>query len=302
LELYHLKSFIKVAQTGNLTKAAEELHTSQPAISAHIKALEEECGCQLFSRTTKGMQLTDTGESLLEQAREIMASVGKFQQTAQTLNRGVHSKFSIGLNTDSSVLKIDQLVESSRKRHPLLEYHFFQSSSSTIFESILKGRYDAGFVFGESRSPELLGIPLASFKLVLIAPREWADRMEGRPFTEVAKLPWVLPPEDCIYRVILADELKRCGITLDVKLVSDQERAIKNFVRNGYGISILPEFEIDQLANPDEFYVWDRRMLPIPLSFVFLRSRAEEPPFRAMRELLDEIWGADTVGETPNHP
>ena len=295
MELHHLKSFIKVAQTGNLTKAAEALHISQPAISAHIKALEEECRCQLFARTAKGMQLTEPGQGLLEQAREILAGVERFLQTAQTTT-SAHTKFSIGLNTDSPVLRIDQLVELGRRSQPLVEYHFFQSSSAAIFESLAQGRYDAGFVFGASPSREVLSIPLASFNLVLIAPRAWADRMDGRPFSEVARLPWVLPAEDCIYRIILGDEFRRCGITPDIQLVTDQERSIKTFVRNAHGISILPEFELDQLDDPEAYYVWDRKLLPVPLGFAFLRSRAEEAPFRAMLEILEQIWDARVPG------
>jgi DNA-binding transcriptional LysR family regulator len=297
LELHHLKSFVKVAQTGNLTKAAEALHISQPAISAHIKALEEECCCQLFARTAKGMQLTGPGPGLLEQAREILAGVERFLQTAQTARTSAHSLFSIGLNTDSPVLRIDQLVEHGRRIHPLVEYHFFQSSSATIFESLAQGRYDAGFVFGASPHREILSIPLASFNLVLIAPRAWAGRMEGKPFAEVAKLPWVLPAEDCIYRIVLEEAFRRSGITPDIKLVTDQERSIKTFVRNAHGISILPEFELDQLDDPEAFYVWDQKLLPVPLAFAFLRSRAEEAPFRAILEILEEIWQAKVACE-----
>jgi len=62
MELYQLKTFVTVAEEGHLTRAAERLFTSQPAISAHIKSLEEELGVTLFHRTPKGMQLTTEGE------------------------------------------------------------------------------------------------------------------------------------------------------------------------------------------------------------------------------------------------
>jgi DNA-binding transcriptional LysR family regulator len=69
LEFYHLRSFVAVAQTGNLTQAAKRLYTTPPAISAHIKTLEEELATPLFLRSNKGMTLTDKGELLLEKAQ-----------------------------------------------------------------------------------------------------------------------------------------------------------------------------------------------------------------------------------------
>ena len=291
MDLNHLKSFVKVAQTGHLTRAAEELHTSQPTISAHIKALEATCGCQLFERTVRGMQLTQAGLQLLDQAKAVLAAVGGFLDTAHTLGGGLRQKFAIGLNTDPTILKIDPLVQASRESCPPIEFHFFQSSSTASCEAIAKGQLDAGFVFSAPPQRELLSIPLAHFNLVIIGPWEWAERMAGKPFQEVARLPWVLPSEDCIFRVILEQALRRHGITPEVKLVSDQERSIKAFVKQGYGISILPEFEVAALAQPDEFCVWDQKLLSIPLAFAFLRERAEEPLLRTILDLLGQVWG-----------
>ena len=72
MELYQLKTFVAVAKEGHLTRAAKSLHTSQPAVSAHIKALEAELEIALFDRTPKGMDLTAAGKRLLDQAQTIL--------------------------------------------------------------------------------------------------------------------------------------------------------------------------------------------------------------------------------------
>src|SRR5690349_4285723 len=66
MELYQLRSFAAIAETGQLTRAAEKLHVSQPALSAQLKALEEELEFALFERTSSGMTLTPAGKRLLE--------------------------------------------------------------------------------------------------------------------------------------------------------------------------------------------------------------------------------------------
>ncbi|TXD86455.1 LysR family transcriptional regulator, partial [Mitsuaria sp. TWR114] len=72
MELYQLKSFLAVVAERNLTRAAEKVFTSVPAVSAQIKALEEELGVQLFERSSRGMTLTAAGEKLAEEARRTL--------------------------------------------------------------------------------------------------------------------------------------------------------------------------------------------------------------------------------------
>ena len=75
MELYQLKTFVTVAEESHLTRAAERLNTSQPALSAHIKALEDELGLPLFERTAKGMKLTHAGSVLQSKAQAALDDV-----------------------------------------------------------------------------------------------------------------------------------------------------------------------------------------------------------------------------------
>ena len=74
MELYQLRSFAAVAELAHLTRAAEKLHISQPAVSAQIKALEDELGVILFERTPQGMLLTAAGRKLLPEAEKVVAA------------------------------------------------------------------------------------------------------------------------------------------------------------------------------------------------------------------------------------
>ena len=72
IELRHLRYFLAVAEELNFSRAAERLHIAQPALSAQIRALESQVGCELFTRTTRKVELTPNGEMLLEDARDIV--------------------------------------------------------------------------------------------------------------------------------------------------------------------------------------------------------------------------------------
>ena len=83
MELYQLRSFAAVAELGHLTRAAEKLHISQPALSAQIKALEDELGVALFDRTPSGMTLTAAGQRLLPEASKVVSAAGAFSSHAK---------------------------------------------------------------------------------------------------------------------------------------------------------------------------------------------------------------------------
>src|SRR5205814_14223 len=83
MELYQLRSFAAVAELGHLTRAAEKLHISQPALSAQIKALEDELGVALFERTPSGMTLTPAGQRLRPEATKVVIAAGVLSSHAK---------------------------------------------------------------------------------------------------------------------------------------------------------------------------------------------------------------------------
>src|SRR5438309_110599 len=86
MEFNHLKSFVAVAKHSHLTRAAETLHLSQPALSGQIKSLEDSLGVLLFERLPSGMMLTASGKRLLPQAEDILGAMQKLKHAAASLH------------------------------------------------------------------------------------------------------------------------------------------------------------------------------------------------------------------------
>ena len=118
MELYQLRSFVTVAEEGHLTRAAKRLFLSQPAVSAHIKALEEELGLVLFTRTPQGMQLTQEGQALKRQAEQALAAIDDVSRQAQSLRTELSGVMTIGLHTDPAFLRIDQFFSIMSEHYP----------------------------------------------------------------------------------------------------------------------------------------------------------------------------------------
>src|SRR5438552_7897423 len=126
MELYQLRSFATIAETGQLTRAAEKLHVSQPALSAQLKALEEELEFTLFERTPNGMVLTAAGRRLLAGAESVLAAAQTLQNDARAMKGEVIGKARIGTLSDPGFIRIGEFIGAATQRHPLLDLELHQ--------------------------------------------------------------------------------------------------------------------------------------------------------------------------------
>ena len=116
MEIYQLRSFAAIAETGQLTRAAEKLHVSQPALSAQLKALEEELEFTLFERTSNGMVLTAAGKRLLVDADKVLAAAQNLQNHARALKGDVVGKARIGTLSDPKFIRAGEFIGSWPRR------------------------------------------------------------------------------------------------------------------------------------------------------------------------------------------
>ena len=122
VELRHLRAFEVLAQELNFTRAAARLHLSQQALSAQIRDLERRCGATLFERTTRSVELTDAGRTLLRHVPGILLSVGQaVAETRRTAATGTRSRLVVGLRGTSGVEVVSRVLRSFAARHPEVE-------------------------------------------------------------------------------------------------------------------------------------------------------------------------------------
>src|SRR3954469_5488715 len=121
MELYQLRSFAAVAELGHLTRAAERLHISQPAVSAQIKALEDELGVTLFDRVSSGMQLTSAGRHLLPAVEKVLDAATALRSRARALQGEVVGRMRVGTVSDPEFTRVGELLAQAVEAHPMLE-------------------------------------------------------------------------------------------------------------------------------------------------------------------------------------
>ena len=145
MELRYLKYFVAVAERQNFTRAAEELHVAQPAISQQIKTLEDELGVSLLHRTKRSVKLTAAGHAFLTEAREILAHAELSKQVARRAAHGETGSLAIGCFSSSVSAFLPKLIQSYRKKYPAVRVHLFELTPEQQLQAFAREKIDVGF-------------------------------------------------------------------------------------------------------------------------------------------------------------
>jgi DNA-binding transcriptional LysR family regulator len=290
MELYHLKTFITVAEEGHLTRAAQRLNTSQPAVSAHIKNLEEELGIVLFTRTPKGMRLTQEGMSLKTQAAEALSMIDNIRDRAGALKDEVTGTLRLGLHIDPRYLRIDRLLSHLRRTHSQLDFHLLQRWTWQQFEDLPKGRIDAGFVYGEPPHKEIAALLLKRCNIRVVGPAAWEERLSKAGWKEMAAMPWVWTPPNCTFCTIASAAFEKRRLKPVKVTIADQEPVVATLVTAGIGLAVMIEDEAMVYQQEGRVAVWEEIVGTVDLNFVYRRRREKEAVVNAAIESVKAVW------------
>lgn len=299
MELYQLRTFVTVADTGNLTQASERLFTSQPAVSAHIKALEEELEIKLFDRTPKGMRLTSNGITLRDKAQIVLNAGNDLKLEAKTLQGILTGKAKIGLNADAEYLLLAKWHNTLMSQYPSLTLQLTRGTSVELLKQVFLGSLDVTFFSGDKTFDELEYVELFSTNAVIAASPEWKDKLINATREELAELPWIYPEPFCIYHKMIETffvNTKQPELTISAA----SEDSINALLRSGVGLAFIRDDEADAMLKRGEVVVWPNESFTLPLGLAHLRSRENDPVVKALRETIIDKF-TEHYRSTPSH-
>ena len=274
MEMKQLRSYIAVIRYGSFTKAAEKTFTSQPTISAHVKALEEELGVQLLARDTKNLTVTKKGSELYETA---CAMLDLQQRMLDKWEDGNRKTLNIGVSTIPSAYILPGLLEGFRREHPDVAISIHQSDSEEIEAAVEKGDCDVGII-GEKAAGSLVCVPVAEDKTVLITPntpnfRKW---IKEKNIKKMLAQPMLLREKGSASRKSAEKLMELMGKDLwDVEVaasLNDQE-AIKNLVEHGFGISFISSLAAADRVRDGRVLVFDTELPEAKRTFYLVRRK-----------------------------
>jgi DNA-binding transcriptional LysR family regulator len=290
MEFNRLMSFAAVAEAGHLTRAAEKLHLSQPALSAQIKALEDELGLALFERTSAGMILTAGGKRLLAEAEKVLAATQVLQAEARSLKGAVAGEARLGTLSDPEFIRLGEFMGAAVERYPLLEIEFQHEITGVALEHVREGTLDASFYYGDMQSPQVAGVALREIGYVVAAPAEWHERIERAGCSEIAAEPWIMPPEVSTHRQLAHALFRAHGLAPAKFIGADHESVVSSLVASGLGVALIREDIAGRMAEAGEVCLWRDARVATTLWFIYLRSRELDPVIRALLDVLKDVW------------
>lgn len=290
MELYQLRTFSAVAELGSLARASARLHLSQPAASAQIKALEEEFGIALFERKPSGLSLTRAGADLLPHVQRLLAGASELAARAQRLRGLVGGQLRLGAFLDPDLLQLGVLMSRLIERNPILEIELHHSNSRSIVRGVVSGELDAGIALGDGELAGVSALPLCKLSYRIVAPAGWADRLKSDRWSEVAALPWISTPRDGPHSQMAEVLFRRHGFTPQKVIEADSDASIASLVTAGVGMGLMREDLAVRAHREGAVWMLDQGRATTSLRFLYLTSRGNDSPIRALRSVLEELW------------
>jgi DNA-binding transcriptional LysR family regulator len=290
MEFYQLRSFAAVAELGHLTRAAEKLHISQPALSAQIKALEDELGVALFERTPSGMTLTPAGQHLLPEATKIVAAAGTLSSHAKAFAGEISGRARVGTLADPQFLRLGDFLAQALERYPLVEIELHHEVSGAAFAKVRDGDLDASFYYGALIHPSIESIVLRTVAYRVVAPMAWRDRVENAGWDEIAALPWIMTPTISTHSALARQMFETHGVAPARRIEADNEAVISSLVLAGVGVALMREDLALEAAAARELCLWTEARAETTLQFVHLIERQHDPVIHALADVVRDVW------------
>lgn len=290
MDILRLRSFVMVARLGHLTRASERLFLTQPAVTAHIKAIEQELGITLFDRSPGKISLTRHGEILLPEAEHVLSIFEGFSSKAKQIKGEVSGSMQIATVDDSDFLRLGELLYGLRSSLPLLQFKTRLIQADDVVDGIMNDVFDAGFHIGNIDHPDLGMLPLRTIAYLVVGPPSYADRLSRAGWKEVAKLPWIAAPERSHVARFLRMLFAQHSVRLNEVIDCDQLSAMLDLVRSGLGMGLLREDIALSAIEKREVVLWPHGQIESKLSFTYKLSAEHSPSIVGTLSVLREHW------------
>jgi DNA-binding transcriptional LysR family regulator len=287
MDIHQLKTFVTVAREGSITRASSVLHLSQPAVSAHIKAIEDAVGLTLFERTARGMSVTPDGRRLLGKAEQTIAAHQELMAEAARGKGALSGTLRLGAANNSNYEAVGRLLTVFAERHPGVEVVLTHRSSHEVLTGIRNGALDAGF-YNEPGAPEgdLTAIEVAHFTTFLVAAPGFVEATKPLDWRAVSEVPWIYPTESaCCTRT--AEQLFTSHRFRPKRIIStDRQDVTKTLVASRLGVGLLHADVAQEAQRLGEIELLFEVETRVRVLFAHLLRRAQDPVLAAASSIM----------------
>lgn len=264
LNLHQLATFQAVAKHASYVRAAEELHFSQPAVSAQIRQLEESLGVKLFDQIGRKTHLTHAGEELYIYSQKIFLVIDEALDTMDSLRSPHTGRLSVGADTTVGTYVIPGLLGKFHQIYPDVEITLDVVNRAALVDALVSNRIDMAIV---GRVPDDISVviePFAPNELVLVAtPTHRLARRSDIPLADLAQEHFLLREVGSGTRAALELLFQQADMPLLVNMQVGNNSAIKQGVAAGLGIALISRVALDMELETNRLVILDVEGFPI---------------------------------------
>jgi DNA-binding transcriptional LysR family regulator len=241
LDIRNLEYFIEVARQKSFSKAAEVIHISQPSISKAVKELEIQWGVILFYRNTKNVELTDSGEIILEQAQQIVSAFHNITVQLDGLTKMQKGKIHIGLPPITAVTSFSNLLSAFQSEYPQIHIHLYEYGPKRIEAAIQDGLLDIG-IFTPSEGDEhyeKMWYERDPHNIIM-HPNHWLAQYDVIAYKKLINERFIIYNNEYRLHDMIIERCQQAGFTPEIALETVQRDLMTQMVAANLGIALLP--------------------------------------------------------------
>jgi DNA-binding transcriptional LysR family regulator len=293
MDLRRLEIFAKVAELGSFSRAAEALFLTQPTISEHVRALEDELGVQLLDRLGRGATPTRAGQLLLGYARRMLALSREAHQALERFQGRISGELVIGGSTIPGEYVLPALIGQFKAKYPDISISLLIGSTRQVADWVEEGRVEVGVIGARPGARTLDAKELMPDELVVVVPstHPWAAR-RTTTLGDLQKEPMVVRERGSGSREAVEHALQEAGISLaNLRLVGEMgsTQAVKQAVRAGVGIALISKRAVEDECRAGLLACVKVKDLRVARVFYLVRhrDRTRSPLAQAFVEFIE---------------
>ena len=277
-----------VARHRHFTRAADELHVAQSALSHQIKRLEAELGTELFERTSRSVVPTEAGEAVAIRARRIMAEVEGVHGEVDELRGLVRGRLSIGALLPAGGMDVPRLLVEFSDTFPGIDVALREGTAGDMLDYLLADDIDAAFALLAADPPaELESQQVSEDELAVLFPPGSAPERSGLSAAELGRYTLGTPRTGSAIRRALDEFFARANEPLHIALESGDPFLLRTLVSAGFGVAVLPRSLTEREGPPVDLRTL-RPVVRLPVALLWRRDRHQSPAARAFLDFVRE--------------
>ena len=286
---HQLKIFTRIAQLGSITKAAEELHLSQPALSIQLRNFQDQFDIPLTEIVGKKLYLTDFGKEILAYAERILDQAGAMDDVVQSYKGQLTGKLKIAVVSTGKYV-MPYLLTDFLNAHPAITLELDVTNKEKVIESLEHNSIDFALVSLVPGHLKTESIPIVRNTMHLIGAYQSKKSQKELSINELQQLPWIFREQGSGTRQMMERFLSQRHITVQKMLELTSNEAVKQAIMANLGYSIMPLIGIRNELMSKQLMIMPVKGLPIHTTWhiIWLKGKKHSPVVKALLEYIKD--------------